>query len=592
MGEIIEAGKRLAIYARVSTEEQKEGQTIDSQIAELERFARDKCWQITGIYKDEGWSGGVMARPELDRMRDDARNGLFEAVLINDVDRLARDVTHLGVIKRDLEKHTVRVIFRKLPSDTSPASNLMVNILGSFAEFERELISDRTRRGRRHKVEVRKQYLGSNTAYGYRYIPKDQAAGKEGILEIMPEEAAVVRSIFLWVDQEGLSARQVVRRLNELKIRPKKGACQWAKSSVLRILRNEMYAGVWHYNKFEACEPKTQTGVLRYRKRSKCSVRARPRSEWLPLMLPESLQIIPRIRWERVQCQIDRNIMFSPRNEKHAYLLKSLVVCGGCKSRYVGEPCHGNFYYRCHARCKRFPTIRASALDDAVKEAITETMLNPGVILDPLRKLDAADAIDTKKQEIQIKAMESELQQIQKEEDRLLEAYRQSIISPAQLGSQIEKLKSRKTAADMTHSQIQPQKHVRSADQIQKDVIDYCSEAAERIKAFTPDKWREFLRTVIRTIIFEGTQIRIKGEILSSSHSIIREESVAYGGRIATMRVGHCGPNPGGEYRNGHSTMLDRTHSFPHSFEVRTPILRSLKSKQIRNELGRFSLNH
>src|ERR1035438_2306531 len=281
MAEIItEAGLRLAIYARVSTEEQREGQTIDSQIAELERFSREKGWLIAGIYKDEGWSGGVMERPELDRLRDDAQKGVFDAVLINDVDRLARDVSHLGVIKRDLEKKGVKVIFRKLPADTSPTYNLMVNILGSFAEFEREMIADRTRRGRRHKVEVRKQYLGGNTAYGYRYVPKDQLAGTEGILEVNPVEAAVVTQMFAWIDEEGLSARSVLRRLNELGVRPKKGAPQWAKSSVLRILRSEIYAGVWHYNKFQGCEPKNSAASPRYRKRSKCSVRRRPKSEW------------------------------------------------------------------------------------------------------------------------------------------------------------------------------------------------------------------------------------------------------------------------------------------------------------------------
>src|SRR5450755_194287 len=198
MPETADAGLRLAIYARVSTEEQREGQTIDSQISELERFAREKAWLIARTYKDAGWSGGVMERPELDRLRDDAQKGVFEAVLINDVDRLARDVAHLGVIKRDLEKKGIRVIFRKLPSDASPTNNLMINILGSFAEFEREMISDRTRRGRRHKVEVRKQYLGGNTAYGYRYLPKDRLAGTEGILQIAPEEAAVVRQMFEW----------------------------------------------------------------------------------------------------------------------------------------------------------------------------------------------------------------------------------------------------------------------------------------------------------------------------------------------------------------------------------------------------------
>ena len=140
MPETAEAALRLAIYARVSTEEQREGQTIDSQIAELERFSREKGWPIVGTYKDEGWSGGVMERPELDRLRDDAQKGVFDAVLINDVDRLARDVAHLGVIKRDLERHGIKVIFRKLPSDVSPTSNLMVNILGSFADYAERAI--------------------------------------------------------------------------------------------------------------------------------------------------------------------------------------------------------------------------------------------------------------------------------------------------------------------------------------------------------------------------------------------------------------------------------------------------------------------
>src|SRR5229473_8331546 len=170
----------VALYARVSTEEQREGQTIDSQIAELERFANDQHWEVAGIYKDDGWSGGILARPDLDRLRDDASKGLFTRVLINDVDRLARDVTHLGVIKRDLERHGVQVIFRKLPAEHSPTHNLMVNILGSFAEFERELIADRTRRGKRHKVEVRQQFLGSSPPYGFRYIRGNPTTKEDG----------------------------------------------------------------------------------------------------------------------------------------------------------------------------------------------------------------------------------------------------------------------------------------------------------------------------------------------------------------------------------------------------------------------------
>src|SRR5450755_3231270 len=117
----------VAIYARVSSEEQREGQTIDSQVLELERFAHEKGWRISGVYKDEGWSGTMLARPNLDHLRDDAMKKAFDAVIINDVDRLARDVTHLGVIKRDLERRGVQVIFRKLFSDNSPLSSFKVN---------------------------------------------------------------------------------------------------------------------------------------------------------------------------------------------------------------------------------------------------------------------------------------------------------------------------------------------------------------------------------------------------------------------------------------------------------------------------------
>src|SRR5581483_503378 len=110
-----QTGQRVALYARVSGEEQRQGHNIDSQINELTQFAEQRDWKVVDTYRDEAWSGALLARPALDKLRDDATRKLFDIVLINDVDRLARDVTHLGIIKRDLERRGIRVIFRKIP---------------------------------------------------------------------------------------------------------------------------------------------------------------------------------------------------------------------------------------------------------------------------------------------------------------------------------------------------------------------------------------------------------------------------------------------------------------------------------------------
>jgi hypothetical protein len=192
---------------------------------------------------------------------------------------------------------------------------------------------------------------------------------------VEPYEASMVRAMFDWVDREGLSASKVAARLNKRSILPRKGN-RWGKSSVLGILHNETYTGLWHYNKFQCCEPRQRKTAATYPKRIKSSLRRRPRQEWIPLALPDPLKLIPRESWERVQRRLKCNICFSPRNEKYFYLRKGLIRCGGCGRTYVGDSWHGRFYYRCSARCKRLGAIRDYRLNniviDAVEALITE----------------------------------------------------------------------------------------------------------------------------------------------------------------------------------------------------------------------------
>jgi site-specific DNA recombinase len=500
----------VALYCRVSTEEQREGQTIDSQVAELERFAHEKKWAVLDIYKDEGWSGGLLARPALDELRDHARQGRFQTVLVNDVDRLARDVSLLGIIKRDLESSGTRVVFRKLPGEQGPTLNLMVNLLGSFAEFEKELIADRTRRGRRHKVEVRKQHVGALPPYGFKYIPKLSATGETGHLEILPDEAAIVRQIYNWVDQESLSGAKVVARLNEIGIRPKKGGKRWQTSSVRRILRSEVYAGIWYYNKHIHCEP-SKPSPHKYRKSLRTSLRLRTRAEWIAVPLSDELKIVDRSVWVRVQQRIDRNTSLSARNTKHFYLLRGMLRCGGCQAAYVGDPRRGTFGYRCVNRCRRYPGIKEDFLNDTVWNAVKSWLEKPEVIKSGINSVVQSNQ---RQFESGIEHDTRALEQIQAEETRIVQAYRLAVLTADQLRDELKGLQARRTL--LNHRE--PKKAAKvGIEAVCRSLEDYRHQIAERLETLNKEQRREILQHLVVKIIFEGERVKIIGRVAVSS---------------------------------------------------------------------------
>jgi site-specific DNA recombinase len=506
--------QRIALYARVSSEEQREGQTIDSQIAELERFAKERCWVVTDTYRDEGWSGGIIARPNMDRLRDDASKKIFDAVLINDVDRLARDVAHLGVIKRDLERKGVQLIFRKLPSENSPMRNLMVNILGSFAEFEKELIADRTRRGRRHKAEVRKVFVGSLPPFGYDYIPRGPR-DREGIFRVNPQEAIVVRQMYKWADEEGLSARKIALRLTEMGVRPRKGGQRWAKSSVLRILRSEVYAGTWYYNKLESYEPIAQGRNRTYRRSLKSSHRPRSRADWVPVPLAPELKLVAMDSWKRVQACLTQNTAFSPRNSKHSYLLRGLVRCAGCNARFVGDPDHNRFAYRCHRRCKKVRSIGEEPLNTAVWSAVKEALLNPDLIVESVAALQQRDEKHTENVGVELANVERSITQLRAEEARILEAYRREIISTDQLADQMQQLKSNKSVLEnvlQNSPKERPQRRL-SKTSIREAIAQFCEQITTRLTSLAPVERQQLIRLVVNEIVFDGSTATIHGVI-------------------------------------------------------------------------------
>ena len=505
--------QRVALYARVSTEEQREGQTIDSQIAELEKFTQQKGWVVLNVYKDEGWSGSVLARPELDRLRDDAAKKLFHAVVVNDVDRLARDVTHLGLIKRDLERHGVRLVFPKLPFESNPNSAFMMNILGSFAEFERELITDRTRRGRRYKAEVRKQYVGCLPPYGFRYTPIPRSGTPEGRLEIHPEHAPVIQKMYKWVDEEGLSCLAVMRRLNQLGIPSPKGFNRWRSSTVYRTLCRETYAGLWHYGKFESVEPLNPLKPAAYRRSIKSTRRARPRSEWIPVLLPKELQLVDRDRWERVQRHLDKNRTFSPRHAKHNYLLRGLVRCGACNARYIGEKRSGKptrHYYRCGAECKVFPWIREETLNDSVWDSLKKALSNPSFVEEHIKKLRRLRKQSGSSRTPRLSERHSAMQEVELRELQAIASYRSGAVTSSELARKLDEISREKSALNSPQDQLELTARM---PETRRTLSGYCEKVVESMDQATPEKRQQLIRILVSEITFQGAQVVIRGAI-------------------------------------------------------------------------------
>src|SRR2546430_13326402 len=148
--------KPAAIYARVSSDRQKENHTIASQTAALIEYAQTHEYSVPPewIFQDEGYSGAVLARPGLEALRDLAAEGQIAAVLVYSPDRLSRKYAYQVLLTEELSRCGVEVIFLKAPAGATPEDQLVVQFQGMFAEYERAQIAERSSRGQRLKASL------------------------------------------------------------------------------------------------------------------------------------------------------------------------------------------------------------------------------------------------------------------------------------------------------------------------------------------------------------------------------------------------------------------------------------------------------
>ena len=227
------------IYVRVSTEEQaKEGYSIRGQEQKLKDFARIKDWTIYDVYVDEGISGkNITARPEINRLIDDVKNGNVKNVLVFKIDRLTRSTSDLIFLVDLFNEYNCAFNSLMESIDTQTASGRMfLKIIGIFAEFERENIAERIILGRERKVNEGYTLCSHTASYGY-----DRPDGQK-IQTIIESEAQIVREIFDLYANRGISMHQIARRLNLREV-PTKLDNKWTSTGIRNVIKNNNYMG-------------------------------------------------------------------------------------------------------------------------------------------------------------------------------------------------------------------------------------------------------------------------------------------------------------------------------------------------------------
>ena len=259
MNEDIKKIKLIATYARVSTARQEEEQTVKNQQISMSEFAKNNGCTIIREYIDEGWSGTILMRPQLDKLREDAKQKQWDAVLIYDPDRLARKGSYQALIMDELQDAGIEVMFVTTPAPKNDEDKILYGFKGLFAEYERAKIAERFRLGKLRKANAG-HIIASEAPYGYTFVPKRGKMGDANFLQghylINESEAEVVKKIFSWVADKGLTIRKLVKRLQELGIRPRKSKRGvWNTSTLGTLLRNKTYIGEAHYGSTYAVMP-------------------------------------------------------------------------------------------------------------------------------------------------------------------------------------------------------------------------------------------------------------------------------------------------------------------------------------------------
>jgi site-specific DNA recombinase len=438
----------VGVYLRVSTEEQRERQSIATQRDFAGKYTDLHQLTIHAMYTDDGVSGTVPVdrRPEGARLLRDARLKKFDQLLVYKLDRLGRETRLTLEAVAELEKCGVRVrsMTEEFDSQT-PIGRLMITMLSGFAAHEREVIRERSMAGTERKAEAG-VWLGGITPYGYR---KQGMKGESRLVmsdEPIPgfvlSEAEVIRMIYRMCAKEKKSCQRIADHFNRLGLpcgsadsvssqgagkRNRRVAKIWRPAHVGNLIRSGTYMGQHVYGK-------------RSNNRNRKTI-----SRAVPAIVSEKM-------WKAAQKVLRSNQIMCPRNRKHSYLLRGLIKCGLCGLTFSGITLRdqGDHYYRCNGRqmarglyglngdkCLA-KAINGEYVERLVWADIEAFLRDPGDVLERLRDRLSMKDEDRKRQEKELKSLTGRLEQKTAERERILGLFRRGRIDETTLDRQLD----------------------------------------------------------------------------------------------------------------------------------------------------------
>ena len=519
--------QRAALYARVSSERQEQEQTIQSQLAALRQYVERQGFYTNSAltYSDDGWSGTHLDRPALDELRDHAREGRFDVVVVLCPDRLARKYAYQVVLLEELQRTAVEVHFCERQISDSPDDQLLLQIQGAIAEYERVKILERSRRGRLHRARMGE--LGpSRPPYGYRYAARRH--GGDGQIRIHEEEAVMVRQIFAWYAEEGATLYSTLQKLNRSSWKTRAGKELWSGATVLRMLHCEWYIGTAYYNRTKTRRNDQSVSNYPGRKPPRRIVTVRPKDEWIAVSVPP---LIDEALFTRVQERIQENRRFARRRQKRdgVFLLKGLLKCGRCGHAYIGET-HvesrsngGEYvyqYYLCGLRMAPLPhavgtrcqnaRLRAAGVDEVVWTTVRDLLLDSDTLAKELGAWADRAATHSQHPDGRMSQSETRLKELTRQRDRLTDAYQFGTLDLKAFHERINTIEEHRLAAEHTLAEL------RAEQSAAETVRDHAVDAQTMVDQLRPtllnanfETRQTILRLLIERVIVNDQRLEI-----------------------------------------------------------------------------------